>query len=424
MKNIFFCVFKMGNTIATGSINQAIQESLNIFNKAYQNCNGNVNQRIDITLDACGDVKLKNWDLTQNSALNVGCVQNANLTSEQKMSITDQFVQTAKAISQNVDFNPGTTEANNLVAICMNLSETISNVISQQCDLSNNQVINFNVNAGNTTTGCIPPNQHGTNRQYGGNIDIVGFLTNQSSNAQLNCATNQKGVATQVSQIKTMISQKATATVENALWPIVILIIGIAFAVAYLFSRPGVIKWIIIGIIGILVLILIYFIVAYFIKLWPFKNRGGHKEKKRVSPYSFPAEWFPASPDQTKAMKVVLAIAYGYARQCPSSGSAYNAWPQLQELLFPDAPVPPQGPGAVQVFQQNAIKVFNENGSSLVSSSEFNALSKAINQPCQKCGCACKTCLKLNPTSPSSCALPCNFMYCPGQEDKQGQVQC
>lgn len=412
----------MGNTLATNTVNQAIQNSLNIFNQASQNCNGNVKQQIDITLDACGDVTLKNWDLTQNSSLKVNCVQNANITSEQKMSITDQFVQTAKSISQSVDFNPGTTEANNLVAICMNLAENISNVVSQKCDLSNNQVVNFNVNAGGVTTGCIAPNSKGTNRQYGGNIDIVGYMINQASDAQLNCATTQTSVASQVSQIKTMISQKATATVENALWPLVILVIGVAFAIAYLFSRPGVIKWIILGIIGILVLLLIYFIVAYFIKLWPFKNRGGHKEKSRVNAYSFPAEWFPATPDQKTAMKAILAIAYGYARECSSSGSAYNAWPQLQELLFPDIPVPPQGPGAVQAFQQNAIKVFNENGSSVLDQTNFNLLSKAISQPCQKCGCACKTCLKTG--SSQDCILPCNFMYCPGKEDQQGQTSC
>lgn len=399
----------MGNTVSVNDINDAISISISSFNTSAQNCSGGQSQVVNVNFASCGNINLKDLHISQIAKLNTDCIQKAMITSSQQSQIISQMTQLAQSISQNLDLNPGTTEASNIVSICLSLSMNIVNTISQECTLSNNQVVNFNVN-NQGTSGCIPPNPQTGQHDYAG-ITAVGIYIDQAMQAQLNCVLNSSIVSNQVQQLSQYISQIAKATVQNAIaW--IILAIAVLVAALSLFARAkGPVAWVI-AIILLLLIVGAFFLIGYLGKkykwfyIWPFKKEQ-HKDD-RSGIYSFPSNF------DTQAALVILSTAYNYLNTCD-----IQTWAKLRPLMFPDIP-------SNLSDEQAAISLLENNKNLLANISA--SLPIPPTGPCppnvgKGCICACSACKK-EQQDPSACNGPCIYNYCPTDNDSSYDSKC
>lgn len=393
----------MGNTVAQTAINKYLQESISTMNQTAQTCSGDVNQKINLTFDSCGDISLKDVDLTQFIQLSTDCIQQGSINNDQRASITEKMVQLARSVTQNVDFNPGSTDASDMIQSCVILNESVINTVTQSCNLSANQVVNLTVD-NKTATGCIPngpvgPDGNG-NHDYSG-IDFVGLNVNQGVQGQIQCLQKIDIINQQISTIEQIYNQSATAVVQNALAWILLGIACIIAAMSLTAFASGPAAWFI----AFALIIILFFAVAFLGKymkwyyVWPFKR--SHSKDDRQGPYYVPKNW--AIPET----RSLLAIPYMYLNNCDRA-----SWPAMRELMFPDIPsTVSDSDAAIGVITANA-----------------NAMPSNINQTpqgtCQQCSCSCTSCRKANPTNVSMCDSQCMFSVCQDDNSQYDPRTC
>ena len=252
----------MGNTLAQNIVNDSVNVLVQVVNQTTQNCEiqgiqsqviqvcGNVGTGSGSTLNAGG---------TQTEVFNVSiaCAQDAQFQNTISQSLQEQVTQLAKSISQSLDFNPGSTESNNVLNLTTNLATVIQNTYVQNCIANPVQQQGYGV-CNNTNFGNI----------------IVSPTQGEFFTGTLNCVQTSAAVNNVKQTFIQQISQTAEATVESFLGPLlfILIICLLIFCVFTFGGAKAFLNWKFLLL--IVVLIAIFIAIAAWRGWWPFKRRN------------------------------------------------------------------------------------------------------------------------------------------------------
>ncbi|MDE2095905.1 MAG: hypothetical protein KGL39_01510 [Patescibacteria group bacterium] len=209
----------MGSTQAKNIIDNSISSMTSVVNDVVQKCSPTVNisQVISSTQTNCKNAKIhiNNVKMRAIGQINLQCAQSAAQSGTVTTQIEQQAKQMAEAISQSLSLNPGSTKAENIMRMSMNVAVAIKN--------STEQVI----------AAAASASQAITNEQSGGEtcdilvdfIDMDAMVVNVSKGIQ-----KSEQVATAVSALKQIATQEAIAKQSNM---IILLIIAIVIAIGF-----------------------------------------------------------------------------------------------------------------------------------------------------------------------------------------------
>lgn len=189
----------MGNTTASNTINQTINQSLSIINTTAQSCPSTVStsQLVDISNITGGStVNIGTINLNDVETVDVMCVQDAVSSGAISSNVMSGLEQLAASTVAALNFNIGSVQADNTTNAIFNLGASVVQATTQTCTLfaSSNQSFTINgVYEGSTV-----------------NVGVVNISNEE--NAQLSCVQNSQQVASATAMLMTAIDQSATAT--------------------------------------------------------------------------------------------------------------------------------------------------------------------------------------------------------------------
>jgi ABC-type multidrug transport system fused ATPase/permease subunit len=244
----------MGNTLAQNEINSHISSLSESVQNSTTSCRAVVNQTNAIVIENVNNVNLSGLNLSSGNyfLFNPKCTGSANQTAVLNNSISQSVSQIATAISQNLDLNPGSTEANQIVNDLIGLKQVATNNIIQQCLVDSVQT-----NIVDITTGK--------------NINLHGAIINWNNTTDdiSTCIFNQFQSSSLTSQITSDISETATSKVEDSIG-LILIVAAIIAAIVFMLWIGGTLEIVLIILIIVAILLVIYLIVAKIKKWWPF----------------------------------------------------------------------------------------------------------------------------------------------------------
>lgn len=264
----------MGGVYSSNVVSDSINSLEKSFSSTIQNCSVSIDQSLIVELENLKNVTINidKIEADQVATLKTGCIAESQTQSKLKDSIDQQIEQVAKAINQNLSLNPSSTIAQNLTLLMINQEQEIIDNFNQTCVDNINQTQKYIVsNVENST------------------ITIGLFNVSQAADAVVSCIQHVSVDSNIESQISQQISQVATAKVANSLAIILLIIFGIIILVASFEFGSGWKK--VIGVIVVILLIGLYFLMAYFLYWPPFTTRN---QVKVTLEYSFDGtNWMP-----------------------------------------------------------------------------------------------------------------------------------
>ena len=234
---------------------QAIVAS--ITNDFTQRCQQSTSNDQTIDLTKCKDVKIDEINLSNNVAISTKCVQNNSTQNQIKEAITSQLSQQAKSVTQALGL-PSVNVANNIIDASANVGEQVANAFSQTCvnDISSSQMFNCSESEGVT-------------------IGVINFENNNQG--LVDCVQKNTAVNNALLEYSRVIGQTAAATQADNFATAAIFFLVILGVVAYIYVqsiKSEASKWIVIGIVIVVVLALIaYTFSAYENNRWPFQQK-------------------------------------------------------------------------------------------------------------------------------------------------------
>jgi hypothetical protein len=252
----------MGNTVAKNSateiVNQSIGEMQSVTNQCFATTS--LSNEINLVAQNGGTINIGQFNCNQNQYyyLNATCVASSNISSSISSNISQLASQRAQAVSQNVDLNPGSTEAQNLTEAIANSTLAIQNSVYNGCVQAAMAQNLANVVATGPSSSIVV-----------GQLFCSQDAFNQSVS---DCVFSSSETASAIENISQSITQAASATVQNALLWVALAIIAIVLFF-FLITIEGltVLLWIFII---LFILLLGYLIFAYFKSWWPFHKAG------------------------------------------------------------------------------------------------------------------------------------------------------
>lgn len=240
----------MGNSTAKNIVNSSINAMISVATNVVQDCSVDNRQQQNVEVFNCGSVVIQDLSINQALSVDVTCIQRSTANNVIDQQLQEIARQTATAVNNNLNLT-GTAEADNITNLTLNLATAIRNSAQQNCATKITTDQSFRVECGNIPTER-PTVISGVNNRNAGTI-----ITN--------CLQTDVTVNNIKQTLYNIIDQTASSTVENSITLIAFVLIG--FIIAYiLFSRGYTYT----AIIVFLVIILLYFIFAYFEGWAPF----------------------------------------------------------------------------------------------------------------------------------------------------------
>ena len=248
----------MGNTLAQNIVNENTNALVEVINSTTQNCQSNVNQSEFIKV--CGNTAQNitiGGNFSEVYQVSIACVQSASFQNTISQKLQETVQQLAKSISQSLDFNPGTTESNNVTNLVTNLATVIQNNYTQNC------ISNTTQNEGIAV--C--------NNTVAGNITVAPTFS-EFGTSTINCVQNSVAVNAVQQSFISSIEQTAEATVESFLGPLlfILIICLLIFCVFTFGGAKAFLNWKFLLL--IVVLIAIFIAIAAWRGWWPFKRKN------------------------------------------------------------------------------------------------------------------------------------------------------
>jgi hypothetical protein len=260
-KNIlrFLYNYSMGNTVAKNTATQSINSTIGVSTTQIANCATAVNDAQNLSFSANGPGSVCNiTDTTIKETvayqIDAQCFTSQSASTSISSQIAQNAVQQAKAVSQNLDLNPATTSAENLVNQLTTSAISVSSLNFSSCLESITQSQNISCSA--TNGGTV-------------NLKNVYIGLEGITNALNECVFSQSST-TQVAQtIQNTLSESASATVKDALFWVLLAVALILFMVFLITFEIG---WPLIIVLIVGLLIGTYLTIARFRYWWPFSR--------------------------------------------------------------------------------------------------------------------------------------------------------
>lgn len=208
-----------GSVSARNEINNSVSSMTSVVNSVVQDVSPSVNifQMISAAQRNCKDARfeVKNVKMRAAGQINVKAAQTAVQSATVKTEIEQKARQMAEAISQALSLNPGSTKAENIMRLSMNVGIAINNTTSQV------------IASAASASQAITADQSGSEScvfivQF---IDMDAMLVNVAKGIQ-----NSTQVADAISALKQAATQEAIAKQSSM---ILLVIIAIIIAIGF-----------------------------------------------------------------------------------------------------------------------------------------------------------------------------------------------
>ena len=208
----------MGQTSSKNVTNTTI-ESLAETNNDVRTTSSDVSVGVNtVNLNNCNDVKNLRIDQSNDSVLRVSTSQSADMTSKLSQQMDTQVAQAAENIRMNLDLNPGSGQATNIMNLTEQMSSQVNNSARVQCGADSLDMNSFS---------CT--NSSGLRDIY------VSQKSYRKKNMEcINEATTDTDVANAMS---TTIDQTSKMETQDALSRVLLLVL--LLAVAFIVIRSG-----------------------------------------------------------------------------------------------------------------------------------------------------------------------------------------
>jgi hypothetical protein len=249
---------KMGVAFASNVVNESTEVLTTVVTNTAQACNitqDQVQKNKACKITTPGNLNV-NQSNTENSFISITCTQTNAVQNSISSSINETVQQVAKATQGALGI--GVAGAADLTNLYTELATTIVNSFNQGC------------------AGGQEQSQDNTICKASGANVYVNQTNQEFESATVNCVQNNSAVNNVKNRVVTALSQAASATVEGILGPLIFILILVTIIVIAIFLGPELLLtnpnfWKI-ALVLIVILILAYFIIAYFRKWYPFKQ--------------------------------------------------------------------------------------------------------------------------------------------------------
>ena len=245
----------MGSTYSKNAVNAAINVISNVAISATNTCQTVYSQEQGFSVCANNsNVDIGNISFNEAIYTNIDCLNDPTVLTTINNDVSQTISQVATAISQAFQLPTGGTDAQNVANATVDIANSVVEAFNQTCNVTLTQNQNVSICGSNNTV-------------------IVGDVNfNETIDSTVSCiqkVLSENGVTNKVSQA---VSQTATAKVDSILGAILmILIIIVVMVILVMFggfkeiTNP-------VFLITVAVLIVVYLIIAYYFKIWPFSN--------------------------------------------------------------------------------------------------------------------------------------------------------
>lgn len=246
----------MGAAISNQVANQVINSSYSIANSYIDKCKSTTLN--DFTLEAekgCVKQSTGPIDLTNNTSINVSCVQNSSTRSSMQTQISTQILDQATAAAQSIG-GPSLSFADQIQNFSQNASTSIMNNYTQDCLSSVDNNVTIKCASGATQTI--------------GAIDV-----SSNTNEFTSCIAKNRTDSDLVGTLSTII-QNSTNASEADTFGVVIVVILIFLAIGaifFIYTLNGPTGWLIVIIVlSVVIGLSIYSAFAFNSGLFPFNG--------------------------------------------------------------------------------------------------------------------------------------------------------
>ena len=248
----------MGNTLAQNEVNSTISSLSESIQKSTTSCRAAINQTNELIIVNSNHIDLNKIHLTGGNYVlfNPQCISSTNQSSIMNNSISATVTEVANAITQNLDLNPGSVEANDIVNQLISLNQ-----------VSTNEIINNCITSATQTNSAIIQNANHVNMN-GAVIDWNNTVDDIS-----NCIFNSFQSTSLTSQIVSDLNLSATAKVEDSLG-VILMALAIVAVIIFMLWIGGTLEIVLIIVIIVAILLIVYLIIAKIKKWWPFTSKG------------------------------------------------------------------------------------------------------------------------------------------------------
>jgi len=254
----------MGGDVSKNIVDISTKILTNVAITSTNECQVVIDSLEEITIINSSGVNISGVNFTDTIGVNQSCVSKASTQNQVSANVKNVANQIAKTIDQAFEIPRGTRESENVAKVMNELATNITETFNQKCNtnlnsdivvkiIASNDVVffndNFQVNIDDTQS-CIEQNIDKTN------------ITNQLSN---------------------QISQTASTEVKSILGAlifivIIILVIGGGLILGGEKALTNWKLWLV-----LLLALAFYFVMAYFVGLWPFDKKKKSKHDNRTN---------------------------------------------------------------------------------------------------------------------------------------------
>ncbi len=255
----------MGSVYSKNTVNDVVNLLTNVVIDATQGCQSSISQDQVINISGNNNVKINLGKIDWSQVVNYNTTCSSMVSTQNTIddNLKQEVKEITKALNQNLNLNPGSTEAENVANLVTTLSVQIKESFNQTCQnvISQDQVINISGNR---------------NSQITASLDW-----NQTTDGVFKCIQEDSAVNNIKEQLEQQIRQKADVEVANALGPIIIVILIVTIIIAYFIFKgytdtlksQGLLIGIAVIIVIVIVVIIIYLVLARWQKWWPFRKQ-------------------------------------------------------------------------------------------------------------------------------------------------------
>lgn len=242
----------MSSSYSSNTIDDGVGISVNVLNESTQNCQTQVYESQDLVIEGNTGTTINIGDINWSEVItmDLNCTQTSTTQTSIDNSLQQTISQVAKSVAQAFGLPGNSAKAQNNTKLWTQMGIAIKNVYNQTCKsrLDTSQGISIKNNANSTVT-------------------IASLNFSEQINSMVNCVQNDSSVSDVKNKIIQNLEQEATAVVQGFLGPLIIIVIIIIAVIAIVFFQtlqsPYFLGFII-------VLIILYLVLAFYLKWWPF----------------------------------------------------------------------------------------------------------------------------------------------------------
>lgn len=248
----------MGNSQSYTEVDSFVRSTIAVHVNATQSCGTFGNQVQNITIVGNnGNVNISNLDWSEWMSVNTQCMSSNKVTADTQQKIQELIKSTAKSINQALNFNPGSTDSEDITRLTTQIATEITESFNQKCVNNLTQSQSLVIKGDNKSV----------------NLTMIKWSEGQKDIS--NCVQASASVITAINALKDKVDASSSSTVKNILsflgdWGILIVVIAIVVIMGLVQGFGKILEPKFLVMVGLFVSL--YVVAAFFFKGWPYKK--------------------------------------------------------------------------------------------------------------------------------------------------------